>query len=157
MNIDLVVIGKTNMKFVELGIEEYCKRLTRYVKFNIIVLPDVKNPAQMSKENLMKKEGELFCAALESYDYVVLLDENGKNFSSVEFSEWIQNRLNLSTRKMAFVIGGAYGFSEQVYARCSEKHSLSKMTFSHQMIRMIFAEQLYRAFTILRNEPYHHA
>lgn len=156
MNIDLIVIGKTNMDFVEMGIKEYTKRLTRYIKFNIIVLPDIKNPAQMSKETLMKREGELFCAALESYDWIVLMDENGKQLSSVEFSKWVQNRLNLSTRKLAFVIGGAYGFSEQVYKMASEKHSLSKMTFSHQMVRMIFTEQLYRAFTILRGEPYHH-
>ncbi|MFI3267629.1 MAG: 23S rRNA (pseudouridine(1915)-N(3))-methyltransferase RlmH [Rikenellaceae bacterium] len=156
MNIDLIVIGKTNMDFVEMGIKEYTKRLTRYVKFNIIVLPDIKNSAQMSKETLMKREGELFCAALEPYDWVVLMDENGKHMTSVEFSKWVQNRMNLSTRKLAFVIGGAYGFSEEVYKKASEKFSLSKMTFSHQMVRMIFTEQLYRAFTILRGEPYHH-
>lgn len=156
MNIDLIVIGKTNMSFVEDGIKEYVKRLSRYIKFTIVVLPDVKNPTHIGRDVLIKKEGDLFCAALQPYDYIVIMDENGKQFTSVDFAGWIESRCNISTKRLAFVIGGAYGFSDQVYAMCNEKHSLSKMTFSHQMVRMIFVEQLYRAFTIIRNEPYHH-
>lgn len=156
MNIDLIVIGKTNMSFVEQGIKEYEKRLKYYVKFSIIVIADIKNPAQMSREMLIRKEGDAICTALQAYDYIVLLDENGKQFSSCEFSEWVQNRCNMSTRRLAFVIGGAYGFSTEVYDMANEKHSLSRMTFSHQMVRMIFIEQLYRAFTIIKGEPYHH-
>lgn len=156
MNIDLIVIGKTNVPFVIDGIKEYEKRLKHYVKFTYITLPDIKNGGQLPIEQLKEREGDLLCEALKGYDHIVLLDENGKQMSSVEFSEWIDWRCNLSTRKLAFVVGGAFGFSQNVYNLANGKISLSKMTFSHQMIRMIFIEQLYRAFTILRKEKYHH-
>ena len=154
MSIDLLVVGKTNVGFVQAGIDEYFKRLKKYIKFDIIVLPDVKNVSSVQQQ--VQKEGELILQAVSSYDYVVLLDEKGTHRTSEEFAEWMQQRANLSTKRIAFIIGGAFGFSQDVYDRVKERHSVSKMTFSHQMIRLLFIEQLYRAFTIIRGEPYHH-
>ncbi|MFI3322026.1 MAG: 23S rRNA (pseudouridine(1915)-N(3))-methyltransferase RlmH [Rikenellaceae bacterium] len=156
MNIELIVIGKTNVDFVEIGIAEYKKRLSKYTKFNITTFPDIKGAKSMAVGEIKQREGEMLLSALKDFDEVVLLDERGKEFSSEGFATYIEN-LNLrSVRNIAFVIGGAYGFSEQVYSRCTSKISLSKMTFSHQMIRLIFIEQLYRAHTIIKGEPYHH-
>lgn len=156
MTITLVVIGKTNIDFVNTGIEEYLKRLSRYTKFNIITLPDIKGAKNMSVTDIKSREGEMLASALSGFDYIVLLDERGKERSSEDFAAWIENCAIQSTKHIAFVIGGAYGFSENIYKMHKELISLSKMTFSHQMIRLIFIEQLYRAFTIIKGEPYHH-
>ena len=156
MNIDLIVVGKTNFDYVADAVKLYSERLKKYVNFNIIVIPDVKNAKSISSSELKTKEGDLLAAQLAKYDYVVLLDENGKQQSSVEFSNWINKRANMSIKRLCFVVGGAYGFSDVVYKIANEKISLSKMTFSHQMIRILIVEQIYRAFTILKGEPYHH-
>lgn len=156
MTIDLIVIGKTNIDFVNIGVTEYNKRLTRYIKFNIVTLPDIKGAKNMSVNDIKYREGEILSAALLNYDYIVLLDERGRERTSEEFASWIEQHTLQSTKQMAFVIGGAYGFSENIYNLQKELISLSKMTFSHQMIRLIFIEQLYRAFTIIKGEPYHH-
>jgi 23S rRNA (pseudouridine1915-N3)-methyltransferase len=124
--------------------------------FEKIVLPDIKNPKNLSVEELKKKEGELILSKISNQDFLVLMDENGSNFSSVKFSEWINQKVNEGIRSMVFVIGGAFGFSKEVFERANQKISLSKMTFSHQLVRVIFLEQLYRAQTILKGEPYHH-
>lgn len=156
MNIDLIVVGRTNVPFVEQAVSEYAKRLSRYVRFSIVVVPDIKGGGSLSEAKLKEREGEALITALAPYDKRVLLDENGRQFSSEEFAAWIETAMNRSVRKLAFVVGGAYGFSDSVRALDCEKMSLSKMTFSHQMIRMLFTEQLYRAFTIINKEPYHH-
>lgn len=156
MNITLIQIGKTDLSFVREGIEMYFKRINFYVKFDIVTIADIKSVRNLSRDQQKTKEGELILAQLNESDSVILLDENGKNFSSVGYAEWLQKRMNSGVKRLCFVIGGPYGFSSEVYARANDKISLSPMTFSHQMVRMIFAEQLYRAFTIINNEPYHH-
>lgn len=156
MTIDLIVIGKTNFDYVITAVDLYSGRLKKYVNFNIVTIPDVKNAKNLSQNELKNREGEILCEHFAKYDHVVLLDENGKHYTSVEFAQWINQRANMSTRRLCFVIGGAYGFSDQVYRMNNEKISLSKMTFSHQMIRILIVEQIYRAFTILNGEPYHH-
>ncbi|MEG0499941.1 MAG: 23S rRNA (pseudouridine(1915)-N(3))-methyltransferase RlmH [Rikenellaceae bacterium] len=156
MTIDLIVVGKSNFDYVINAVDLYSGRLKKYVPFNIVTIPDVKNAKSISQSELKTKEGELLCAQFAKYDCVVLLDENGRHYTSVEFAEWINQRANRSIRRMCFVIGGAYGFSDEVYRVAHEKISLSKMTFSHQMIRILIVEQIYRAFTILNGEPYHH-
>lgn len=156
MNIELIVVGKTNIEYITKGIAEYEKRLSKYIKFKITVLTDIKNASSLSKEVLMVKEAELLLKKISEFDYVVLLDENGDQYSSEEFSKWIEHKANISVKNLAFVVGGAYGFHNTVYLKAADKISLSKMTFSHQMIRLLFIEQLYRAMTISRGEPYHH-
>lgn len=156
MKILLLVIGKTDAAYIRAGIEEYEKRLTRYVSYEMKVLPDVKNSKNMSEALQKEREGEMLLGELQSTDFIVLLDENGKQYSSVGFSEFLAQKMLNGTKRLVFVIGGPYGFAEAVYKRANDKISLSKMTFSHQMVRMIFAEQLYRAMTIMRGEPYHH-
>ncbi|MEG1554482.1 MAG: 23S rRNA (pseudouridine(1915)-N(3))-methyltransferase RlmH [Rikenellaceae bacterium] len=156
MNIDLIVIGKTNIDYISTGIAVYQDRLKNYINFTINILPDVKNSSSLTPELLKEREGEQLVKILEKYDYIVLLDENGKEHSSVEFANWINKKANMGIKKLCFVVGGAFGFSKQVYSISHEKVSISKMTFSHQMIRLLFTEQLYRAFTILNNEHYHH-
>ncbi|MDE6483194.1 MAG: 23S rRNA (pseudouridine(1915)-N(3))-methyltransferase RlmH [Rikenellaceae bacterium] len=156
MNIDLVVVGRTNVSFVEEGMKEYVKRLTRYVKFSVATVPDIRGGGSLSEAELRRREGEALTAALEPYDRIVLLDEHGTERSSEELASWLEEAMNRSVRRLAFVVGGAYGFSEQVRALTGERLSVSRMTFSHQMIRLLFTEQLYRAFTIIRKEPYHH-
>ena len=156
MNIELVVVGKTDSKEVEALVATYSKRLSPDVRFGITSLPDLRNTTNLSEQQQKSAEGDMILAATETSDFVVLLDEAGKEFRSVEFAEWIEKRMVSGLRRLIFVIGGPYGFSEAVYKRADMKVSLSKMTFSHQIVRAIFAEQLYRAFTILRNEPYHH-
>lgn len=156
MKILLLVIGKTDAAYIRAGIEEYEKRLTRYVPYEMKVLPDVKNSKNMSETLQKEKEGEMLLEELQGTDFIVLLDENGKQYSSVGFSEFLAQKMLNGTKRLVFVIGGPYGFAEAVYKRANDKISLSKMTFSHQMVRMIFAEQLYRAMTIMRGEPYHH-
>ncbi|WP_009033105.1 23S rRNA (pseudouridine(1915)-N(3))-methyltransferase RlmH [Indibacter alkaliphilus] len=156
MQITLLAVGKTDHSSIQLLSEEYSKRLGHYVKFNFEVIPDLKNTKSLDEKSQKEKEGELILKKIQPSDQVILLDEDGKQHSSVGFSELLQKKMNAGLKQLIFVIGGPYGFSEAVYERSDGKISLSKMTFSHQMVRVFFIEQLYRAFTILRNEPYHH-
>jgi 23S rRNA (pseudouridine1915-N3)-methyltransferase len=156
VKIKIIVIGKTQKSFLIEGENEYLKRLGHYVQVEKLEIPDLKNAKNRSFEQIKEAEGKLILAKIEVGGTVILLDENGKQRSSVDFSEWLQSKMNHAGKHITFVIGGPYGFSDEVYAAASEKLSLSKMTYSHQMIRMLFLEQVYRAFTILRNEPYHH-
>tara|TARA_Y100001968_G_scaffold333047_1_gene393817 strand:+ start:3661 stop:4134 length:474 start_codon:yes stop_codon:yes gene_type:complete len=156
MKIKLIVVGKTNVKYLKDGENEYEKRLKHYVKFEELVVGDVKNARNLNHQELKKKEGSLILSKIENIDFVVLLDDKGKMFSSYEFSNFIDQKILRTTKSLVFVVGGAFGFSDEVVKRANIKLSLSKMTFSHQMVRMIFKEQLYRAFTILKGEKYHH-
>ncbi|WP_286761056.1 23S rRNA (pseudouridine(1915)-N(3))-methyltransferase RlmH [Salegentibacter sp. UBA1130] len=156
MTIKLLCIGKTDNRELKQLIEVYKKRLQFYNKFEIEIIPDLKKTKNLDENQQKEKEGELILAKVQNSDYLVLLDENGKEFSSEKFSVYIQKRLNSGLKQLIFVIGGPYGFSEAVYQRANSKVALSQMTFSHQMVRLFFTEQLYRAFTILKNEPYHH-
>ncbi|VDR36216.1 Ribosomal RNA large subunit methyltransferase H [Alistipes sp. cv1] len=156
MNIDLLVVGKTDSAEIQSLVATYLKRLNFYTRVTLVTLPDLKNTRNISAESQKRQEGELLMRQFADGDYVVLLDEKGAEMRSVEFSMWLQKRMNSGVRRLCFVIGGPYGFSKTVYDRADESISLSQMTFSHQIIRAIFAEQLYRAFTIIRNEPYHH-
>jgi 23S rRNA (pseudouridine1915-N3)-methyltransferase len=156
MKVKLIVIGKTDSKYLIEGIAEYQKRLKHYLPTDFIVIPDIKNTKNLSEDQQKKKEGELILGQIQQGDFVVLLDENGKQYSSVEFSKFIEKQMVAGLKNMIFVIGGPYGFSDEVYNRANFKLSLSKLTFSHQMVRLIFWEQLYRAMTILKGEPYHH-
>ncbi|MFO8147487.1 MAG: 23S rRNA (pseudouridine(1915)-N(3))-methyltransferase RlmH [Bacteroidota bacterium] len=156
MTIKLLGIGKTDDPALQNLTEVYIKRLGFYNRFEFEIIPDIKNSKNLDENQQKQKEGELLLNKVAASDFVVLLDENGKQYSSEAFSEFIQKRLNSGLKQLVFIIGGPYGFSEDVYKRADAKLSLSKMTFSHQMIRLFFVEQLYRAFTILKNEPYHH-
>lgn len=156
MNIKLLAIGKTDDKNLQTLIEQYQKRLSFYVKFDLEVIPDIKNAKNLSEAQQKEKEGELILSKITPTDQLILLDENGKSFSSVGFSDYLQKKMNSGVKTLVFIIGGPYGFSEAVYQKASGKVSLSEMTFSHQMVRLFVVEQIYRAFTILRNEPYHH-
>jgi len=156
MTIKLLAIGKTDDATLQNLTEIYIKRLQFYNKFEMEFIPDLKNAKNLDENQQKQKEGELILNKLSPSDFVVLLDENGKQFSSEGFSEFVQKRLNSGLKQLIFIIGGPYGFSQDVYSRADSKVSLSIMTFSHQMVRLFFTEQLYRAFTILRNEPYHH-
>ena len=155
MNIKLIAIGKTDNKNLQSLIDEYQKRLSFYIKFDLDVIPDIKNVKNLSESQQKEKEGELILAKIMPTDQLILLDEKGKNFSSIGFSEDLQKKMNSGVKTLVFVIGGPYGFSDAVYAKANGKTSLSLMTFSHQMVRLFFIEQLYRGFTILKNEPYH--
>ena len=156
MNIKLLTIGKTDNKNLIALIEEYSKRLSFYIKFNLEIINDIKNVKNLSESQQKEKEGELILSKLSETDQLILLDENGVTFTSVGFSEYLQKKMNAGTKTLVFVIGGPYGFSDEVYKKAQFKVSLSQMTFSHQMVRLFVIEQLYRAFTILKNEPYHH-
>ncbi|UZH54561.1 23S rRNA (pseudouridine(1915)-N(3))-methyltransferase RlmH [Salinimicrobium tongyeongense] len=156
MTIKLLTIGKTDDKALQNLIDTYVNRLGHYNRFEFEIIPDLKKTKNLSVDQQKTAEGKLILEKVTTSDVVVLLDENGKQFTSEAFSEYIQKRLNSGMKQLMFVIGGPYGFSEEVYARADAKISLSKMTFSHQMVRLFFVEQLYRAFSILRNEPYHH-
>lgn len=156
MNIKLIAIGKTDDKNLQALIDDYQKRLSFYIKFELELIPDIKNVKNLSESQQKEKEGELILAKITPTDQLLLLDENGKAFSSVSFSEELQKKMNSGIKTLVFVIGGPYGFSDAVYAKAHGKIALSQMTFSHQMVRLFFIEQLYRGFTILRNEPYHH-
>jgi 23S rRNA (pseudouridine1915-N3)-methyltransferase len=156
MNIKLIAIGKTDNKNLQSLIEEYQKRLSFYIKFDLEIIPDIKNVKNLSESQQKEKEGELILAKITPTDQLILLDESGKTFSSVAFSEEMQKKMNSGVKTLVFVIGGPYGFSDTVYTKAQGKISLSLMTFSHQMVRLFFIEQLYRGFTILKNEPYHH-
>ena len=154
MKIEFWVIGKTDFDYLKEGIALYEKRLKHYVAYEMVVLADVKNPP-LSMEALKTKEGEIILNKLQKDDFLILLDENGKQSTSVEFSQFLEKKQMDGTKRLIFQIGGAYGFSEAVYARANYKMSLSKLTFSHQMVRLFFVEQLYRAFTIIKGEKYH--
>lgn len=156
MNIELIVIGKTDLKEVEALIAMYSKRINHYVRFAITTIADVRNTRKLSEAEQKRLEGEAILRLLNDSDHVTLLDEHGSELRSIEFAELVQRRMSSGIKRLVFVIGGPYGFSEAVYQRANSKLSLSKMTYSHQLVRAIFTEQLYRAFTILRNEPYHH-
>ena len=156
MKIVLAVVGKMAGGYLRKGIEEYSSRLKHYVPFEIQYIADAKNTKNLTEVQQKDAEGRNILAALDKSDYVVLLDEHGKQFTSREFSRYIEKKMATVQRRLVFVVGGPYGFSPEVYSRASEKISLSSMTFSHEMIRLIFTEQLYRAMTILRGEPYHH-
>ena len=152
----LYVVGKTNDNKLNELTEDYRKRIERYHRFDILTIPDIKNKGKLTKYLQKKREGELITDRIKQYDYLILLDETGKQMDSLLFSNFINARMMGSQKRLIFLIGGPYGFSDSVYKRANEKISLSKMTFSHQMVRIFFLEQLYRANTILRNEPYHH-
>lgn len=157
MKILLLLIGKTDASYLAEAIEEYKSRLTHYAPFELLVLPDIKNSRNMSETRQKEREGGLILKQLQPGDCLVLLDENGREFSSVQFASYMEKKMQAIPKRLIFAIGGPYGFSDEVYKAAQEKISLSRMTFSHQMVRLIFLEQLYRAFTILNNEPYHHS
>ncbi|WP_242155035.1 23S rRNA (pseudouridine(1915)-N(3))-methyltransferase RlmH [Aestuariivivens sediminis] len=156
MTIKLLGIGKTDKKELDALIEDYTKRLGFYNKFSFQIIPDIKKVKNLSEKQQKDQEGGAILNLIKPTDTVILLDENGPQYTSVGFSDYLQKHLNSGIKQLVFVIGGPYGFSSDVYQRANGKIALSKMTFSHQMIRLFFIEQLYRAFTILRNEPYHH-
>ena len=156
MQIELIVIGKTDSKEVAALVELYAKRVNFYCRFAVTTLPDIRNTRHLTSRQQRTAEGEALLRQFTDGDYVVLLDERGDEMRSVEFAAWLQKRLNSGMKRLVMVIGGPYGFSDAVYARADARLSLSRMTFSHQIVRALFAEQLYRAFTILNNEPYHH-
>lgn len=156
MNIVLLTVGKTEASFWKEALTEYQRRLQHYVPFELQALPEVKNTKKMTMSQQKTQEGVLIRKAMQAGDWFVLLDEQGKEYTSMEFAAYLEKKIQIVSRRLVFVIGGPYGFSDEVYQIASERLSLSKMTFSHQMIRPIFVEQLYRAMTILRGEPYHH-
>ena len=156
MKIKLLAIGKTDNKQLIQLIDEYQNRLKHYVKFELEIINDIKNAKNLSEDQQKEKEGELILNRLQNKDQLVLLDDKGKHFTSIEFSKYLQKKMNSGIKQLVLVIGGPYGFSDTVYQKAQGKISLSKMTFSHQMIRLFIVEQIYRGFTILRNEPYHH-
>ena len=156
MKISLLLVGKTVNKDLNALIADYVGRLGHYVPFEMVVIPDLKNTKSLPVEQQRKKEGELISKYLKAGDFIVLLDEKGAERRSVEFADYIRKKQNQAFRRLVFIIGGAYGFSDDIYNMCNDKVSLSKMTFSHQMVRLIFVEQLYRAFAIINGEPYHH-
>ena len=156
MKITLVTVGKTDKDWVKKGLDIYVSRLKHYISFNITEIPELKNVSALTTAQIKQKEGELILKNVRSADELILLDERGSMLSSVEMAKKLQDKITYSGRDIVFVIGGAYGFSDDVYDRADSKISLSKMTFSHQMVRVIFVEQLYRSFTIIKGEPYHH-
>lgn len=156
MVIELIVIGKTDSREVAALVDMYARRVNFYCRFAVTTLPDVRNTRKLSAAQQRTAEGEAILRQLTEGDFVALLDERGTEYRSVEFAQWLQKRLNSGIKRLVLVIGGPYGFSEEVYGRADARLSLSRMTFSHQIVRAIFAEQIYRAFTILHNEPYHH-
>lgn len=156
MEICILSIGKINNPWLSEGIKSYESRISNYIKFSINILPDIKNVKNLTKENIKEEEGRLILANISGSDLVVLLDEKGQEFTSREFADWIQKKLNSGRKKLVLIIGGPYGFSKNVYDRADSKIALSKMTFTHEMAKLLLIEQLYRAMTILRGEPYHH-
>ena len=156
MKITLLTVGKTDKDWVKQGLDIYTSRLKHYISFSISEIPELKNVSALTKDQIKVKEGELILKSLKPADDVILLDEHGKEFTSTGFASFLQKKMALEGRDIVIIIGGAYGFSDDVYKRANSKISLSQMTFSHQMVRAIFAEQIYRAFTIMKGEPYHH-
>lgn len=156
MKMTLLTVGKTDKEWVKEGMAIYVSRMKHYFPFSVIEIPELKNTAKLSEDQIKQKEGELVLKNVKAGDELILLDEKGRQYTSVEFAKALQDKISYIGKDIVFVIGGAYGFSESVYQRATSKISLSKMTFSHQMVRAIFVEQLYRAFTIMKGEPYHH-
>lgn len=156
MNIKLLCVGKTDNKQLQALIDEYSKRLNFYIKFSVEIVPDIKNVKHLSEQEQKNKEGDLILSKLGNYDHLIILDEKGKSFSSVGFSKYLQKKMNSGIKTLVFVVGGPYGFSEAIYKKAQGKITLSEMTFSHQMVRLFITEQLYRGYTILKGEPYHH-
>ena len=156
MKILLLTIGNADKNYIKEGIDDYVRRLSFYIPFETRVIPDLKNRSTLSLELQKEKEGQLILNLVQTADYVILLDERGTEFTSAGFSKWIEKRMIAGIRQIVFVIGGPYGFSKLVYQRADFKISLSQLTYSHQMVRLIFVEQVYRAMTIIKNEPYHH-
>lgn len=152
----MLCVGKVSTSWIQKGIEQFEKRIHRYLKFSTNVLPDIKNVKSLSKESIKEEEGKIILGALNSSDYVVLMDERGKEFTSTDFADWIQKQMNASRKRIVFVIGGPYGFSSNVYSRADFLFSLSKMTYTHEFAKLVLTEQLYRGFSILNGEPYHH-
>ena len=151
----LILVGKTQNKIFKVGIDDYVNRIEHYMPFSLTTIPELKNTKSLSEDQQKQKEGELILKEIQPSDTVVLLDEYGAEFRSIEYAKWLKQKQN-TARRLVFVIGGPYGISPDVYARANDKISLSRMTFSHQMVRLIFTEQLYRACTIIKGEPYHH-
>lgn len=156
MNVALLTVGKTDVKWVKEGLDVYMSRIGHYIPFRVTEIPELKKVSALSREQIKEKEGELILKQLAPSDTLILLDEHGKELRSIEFAAYLEKQLAGGGRNLVFAVGGAYGFSEAVYRRAQDKLSLSRMTFSHQMVRTVFAEQLYRALTILKGEPYHH-
>jgi 23S rRNA (pseudouridine1915-N3)-methyltransferase len=156
MKVQLLLVGKTTQEFVRKGVEEYADRLKHYLPFEMETIPDMRNMRNFSFDRIREKEGDAILKYIQPDDLVVLLDERGKEFTSMEFAGYMEKKMLATPKRLVFIIGGPYGFADKVYALAREKVSLSKMTFSHQLIRLIFVEQLYRAMTILGNQPYHH-
>ena len=155
MEIELLTVGKTHIGFVEEGIAEYTRRLKHYIPYSIKAIPDIKNAAKMDNAKQKEAEGQKILESISTGDYVILLDERGRQYTSMEFASFIEKQMTAGRRKVIFVVGGPYGFSQAVYDRADSLLSLSKMTFNHEMVRLFFTEQIYRAMTILRGEPYH--
>ena len=156
MKITLLLTGKTNESYIKDGFSIFEKRLKHYIQFNIVTVPDLSNTKNLETILIKEKEAELQFKYFDNTDFVVLLDEKGKEYRSIELAGFLQQRMNSSVKNLVFIIGGPYGFAKSIYKRANAKISLSRMTFSHQIVRLLFIEQLYRAFTIIRNEPYHH-
>ncbi|MCD7972533.1 MAG: 23S rRNA (pseudouridine(1915)-N(3))-methyltransferase RlmH [Candidatus Azobacteroides sp.] len=156
MKITLLVVGKTQTKYLNEAIQEYEKRLKHYLSFEVIVIPDIKNNKNQNQIQQKEKEGEEILKYIDKNDHIILLDEKGTEFTSLKFAEFLEKKMLESNKKIVFIVGGPFGFSEKVYKISKEKLSLSKMTFSHQMIRLLFIEQVYRAMTIIKGQPYHH-
>lgn len=156
MKITLLTVGKTDKDWVKQGMDIYISRLKHYIPFSVVEIPELKNVSSLTKDQIKTREGELILKNVRPADDLILMDERGRQYTSIELAKVIQDKISYVGKDMVFVIGGAYGFSEDVYRRADSKISLSKMTFSHQMVRAIFVEQIYRAFTIMRGEPYHH-
>ncbi|WP_298648322.1 23S rRNA (pseudouridine(1915)-N(3))-methyltransferase RlmH [uncultured Proteiniphilum sp.] len=156
MKIILLSVGKTDDPFFSQIIEEYSRRINFYIPFDMKIIPDIKNTKNLSEKEQKKQEGEKLLKGLQPSDYVVLLDDKGKQYSSLEFAGYLEKKTFSAAKRLVFVVGGPYGFSQEIREKATETMSLSRMTFTHQMVRLVFTEQLYRAMTILHNEPYHH-
>lgn len=156
MEIHLLTVGKTTLPYVKTGLEDFIQRLKRYLNFRIISVPDIRNSKGLTEIQLKNKEGDLLLSYIQSSDLCILLDEHGKEYTSIEFAKELQKYMSSGRKRVVFVIGGPYGFSDKIYARADGKISLSKLTFTHEMVRLFFIEQVYRGMTILRGEPYHH-
>lgn len=156
MKISLITVGRTDIAWVRQGLDMYVSRLKHYAPFELVEIPELKNVSSLTRDQIKSREGELILKNVKNSDDLVLLDEHGREFRSIEFAKYLEDKMISSGKDVVFVVGGAYGFSPDVYSRANGKISLSKMTFSHQIVRTIFAEQLYRAFTIIKGEPYHH-
>lgn len=156
MKMTLLTVGKTDKDWIRQGLDIYVSRLKHYIPFSITEIPELKNVSALTKAQIKEREGELILKNIRPTDELILMDERGRQYTSMELGKALQDKITYSGKDIVFVIGGAYGFSDEVYKRADSKISLSKMTFSHQMVRVIFAEQIYRAFTIIRGEPYHH-